>query len=61
MEQQPEVTSVNEPTKAHDDGEIGAAELEAVSGGVAPAWWWIATFILSESNDFVQGFKDGMA
>ncbi len=38
------------------------SELESITGGlIAPSWWWIVQFGLSEANDFVRGLGDGYA
>lgn len=36
------------------------AELEGVSGGDGPpSWWWLVTFAVSESEDFIKGIREG--
>lgn len=36
------------------------SELEATVGGMpAPAWWWLAMFLVSESQGLVDGIRDG--
>jgi hypothetical protein len=40
---------------------LGASELESTTGGnlAPPSWWWVALFVVSESQSFVDGFKAG--
>ena len=45
---------------APDLSELAADEMEQLSGGlIAPTWWWVFTYALSESNDLVRGIRDG--
>ena len=38
------------------------AELEATVGGdTPPAWWWLALFVVAESQGFVDGIQAGWA
>lgn len=35
------------------------SELASTVGGIpAPPWWWIAMYLVSESQGFVDGFRD---
>ena len=38
---------------------LASDELAQLAGGVAPGWWWFFMFLASESEDFVEGLKDG--
>ena len=39
--------------------ELAVDEMEQLSGGIAPGWWWFFTYVASESGDFVRGVRDG--
>ena len=34
-------------------------EMHEVTGGGPPSWWWLVTLALAESDDFIEGFKQG--
>lgn len=38
---------------------LGAADLEAINGGEVPAGWWLFTYLVSESQSFIDGLQAG--
>lgn len=42
---------------------LALSELESTVGGdsPAPAWWWLALFVVAESQGFVDGIQAGWA
>lgn len=38
---------------------LDATELESITGGSTPAYWWLFLYAVSESQSFVDGFRAG--